>query len=168
MISDSSRKLDTVNFISSFTGQSSQLSVFSTSHTPNCISQSDHSVDHPILPSATPPSTLHKLPLLQQVSAFVGDELIIVMVTAVVVLLGFVAVCCSLWRHGNSGSTNQSGFSFHVPSAASSTPQPLPPILMSTPSATPPGSSPKQPHHRAAASAFTPTNNSPHYTLYNQ
>ena len=169
MISDSSPKLDTVNFISSLTGQSSQLSVYSTSHTRNCISQSDHLVDHSILPSATPPSTLHKVPLLQHVSALVGEEVIVVMVTAIVVLLGFVAVCCSLWRHGNSGSTNQSGFSFHVPSAASSTPQPLPPILMSTPSATPPGSSPRQPHHRAAtASAFTPTNNSPHYTLYNQ
>ena len=165
MISDSSLKLHTVNFISSLTRQSSQLSVYS-SHTSDCISQSDHSV----LPSATPPSTLHKIPLLQYASSLVGEEVIVVMVTAVVVLLGFVAVCCSLWRHGNSGSTNQSGFSFHVPSTGSSTPQPLPPILMSTPSATPPGSSPRQPHHRAAAaaSAFTPTNNSPHYTLYNQ
>ena len=168
VITDSSPKLDTVNFISSLTGQSSQLSVFYTSHTPNCISQSDHSVDNSILPSATPPSTLHKVPLLQQVSAVVGKDVIVVMVTGIVVLLGFVAVCCSLWRHGNSSLANQSGFSFHVPSAASSTPQPLPPILMSTPSATPPGSSPRQPHHRVAASAFTPTNNSPHYTLYNQ
>lgn len=164
MISDSSPKLDTVNFISSLTGQSSQVSVLSTSHTQNCVSQSDHSVDG--LVSATP-STLHKVPLLQQVSAVVGEKLIVVMVTGIVVLLGFIAVCCSLWRHGNTGSTNQGGFSFHMPSPPTSTPQPLPPILMSSPSATPPGSSPKQPHQRSA-SAFTPTNNSPHYTLYNQ
>ena len=159
MISDSSLKLHIVNFISSLTKQSSQLFVYS-SHTPECITQSDHSV----LPSATPPSTLHKIPLLQHVSALVREEVIVV---TVMVLLGFVAVCCSLWCHGNSGSTNQSGFSFHIPSTASSTPQPLPPILMSTLSTTPPGSSPRQPHHRAAASTFTPTNNSPHYTVSN-
>jgi len=164
VISDSSPKLDTVHFISALTGQSSQLTVLSTSPTPNCVSQSGHSVDNSVLPSAAP-SSLHKLPLLQQVSAVLGQEMIVVMVTAIVVLLGFVAVCCSLWRHGDSGSTSQTGFSIHMQPTASSTPQPLPPILMS-PSSTPPGSSPRQPHHRT--SAFTPTNNSPHYTLYNQ
>lgn len=162
---DQSAKLNTVHFISSLTGQSTHLSVLSASHTPNCVSQSDHSVDDSVTP--TPPSTLHKIPLLQQVSAIMGEELFVVMVTAIVVLLGFIAVCCSLWRHGNRGSTNQNGFSFHMQSPTSSTPQPLPPILMPSPSATPPGSSPRQPHQRAA-SAFTPTNNSPHYSLYNQ
>lgn len=150
--SDSSPKLDTVHFISSLTGQSSQLTVFYTSPTPNCVSQS-------------PSSTLHKVPVLQQVSTMLGEEVIVVMVTVIVVLLGFVAVCCSLWRHGNSGSTSHTGFLFHMQSAASPTPQPLPSILMSS-SGTPPGSSPRQSHHRT--SAFTPTNNSPHYTPYNQ
>ena len=164
VISESSPKLVMVNFISLLTGQSSQLTVMSSSHGANCISQSQHSADG--LPSATPPTMLHKVPILQQVSAFVGDEIIVIMVTGIVVLLGFLAVCCSLWRHGNSGSTNQSGFSSHIPSATSSTPQPLPPILMST-SSTCPGTSPRQPHQRST-SAFTPTNNSPHYTLYNQ
>ena len=166
VISESSPKLVTVNFISLLTGQSSQLTVMSSSHGANCVSQSQHSADNLI--SATPPTMLHKVPILQQVSTFVGDEMIVVMVTGIVVLLGFLAVCCSLWRHGNSSSTNQSGFSSHVPSATSSTPQPLPPVLMTTPSSTAcPGTSPRQPHQRAA-SAFTPTNNSPHYTLYNQ
>lgn len=167
VISDSSPKLDTVHFISLLTGQSSELSVLCTSHTSSCVSQSDHSVDDSILPSATPSSTLHKIPLLQQVSAVLGEELIVVMVTGIAVLIGFVAVCCSLWRHGNRGSANQSGFSFYMPSPANSTSQPLPPILMSPASSTPPGSSPRQsPHSRV--SAFTPTNNSPHYTLYKQ
>ena len=166
VISDSSPKLDTVHFISLLTGQSSQLTVLYTSSTPNCVSQSDHLRDTSMLPSATPPSTLHKVPVLQQLSTVLGEEMIVVMVTVIVVLLGFVAVCCSLWRHGNGGSTSQTGFSFHMQSASSPTPQPLPPILMSSPNGTPPGSSPRQPHPRT--SAFTPTNNSPHYTLYNQ
>ena len=158
---DPSPKLDTVHFISTLTGQSSQLSVLSFSPSSDCASQSDQSVDDTV--SATPPSTL--IPLLQQVTAVVGAELIVVMVTAIVVLLGSVAVCCSLWRHGNSGSTNQGGFSYHM-SSASSTPRPLPPFLVSSPTTTPPGSSPRQPHQRSG-SAFTPTNNSPHYSLNN-
>ena len=118
---DPSPKLDTVHFISTLTGQSSQLSVLSFSPSSDCASQSDQSVHDTV--SATPPSTL--IPLLQQVTAVVGAELIVVMVTAIVVLLGSVAVCCSLWRHGNSGSTNQGGFSYHM-SSASSTPSTTP------------------------------------------
>lgn len=161
----SSPKLNTiVHFISSLTGQSSVLSVLSTSHTPDCVSQSDHSVSDSNSPSAaTPPSQLHKVPLVHQLSAILGEELIVVIVTGLVVLVGFVAVCCSLWRHGNTGSSNQTGFSFHIPSADSSTPQSLPPILMSS-SNTPPGSSPQQLQFRGG-SAFTPTNNSSHCTL---
>lgn len=158
---DPTPKLDTVHFISTLTGQSSQLSVLSFIHTSDCTSQSDHSMDDSV--SATPPSTL--VPLLQQVTAVMGKELIVVMVTAIVVLLGSVVVCCSLWRHGNSNSTNPGGFLYHM-SSASSTPRPLPPFLMSPPTTTPPGTSPRQPHQRSG-SAFTPTNNSPHYSLNN-
>ncbi|XP_065903533.1 nuclear pore membrane glycoprotein 210-like isoform X3 [Dysidea avara] len=144
---------------SSLTGQSVQLSVMSPSS--SCASQSDLPVYVSPSPSATPTSELHKLTFLQEILTILGEEMVVVMVTLLVVLLGFVGICCSLWRHGNSSSANQDGFSSHIPSDSSPAGQPLPPLLMSQGTPSPR----QQPHQRA--SAFTPTNNSPHYTLYN-
>jgi len=149
-----------LHFTSSLTGQSVQLSVISPS--PSCASQSDLLVHESPSPSATPTTELHKLTFLQEILTILGEELVVVMVTLLVVLIGFVGVCCSLWRHGNSSSANQDGFSSHIPADSSPVGQPLPPVLMSQGTPSPH----QQPHQRP--SAFTPTNNSPHYTLYNQ
>ena len=148
-----------LHFTSSLTDQSVQLSV--TSPSSSCASQSELPVYVPPTPSATPTSELHKLTFLQEILTALGEELVVVMVTLLVVLLGFLAVCCALWRHGNSSSANQDGFSSHIPSDSSPVGQPLPPVLMSQGTPSPR----QQPHQRP--SAFTPTNNSPHYTLYN-
>ena len=148
-----------LHFTSSLTGQSVQLSVVSPSS--SCASQSDLPIYVSPSPSATPTSELHKWTFLREIQTILGEELVVVMVTLLVVFLGFIVVCCSLWRHGNSSSANQDGFSSHIPSDSSPAVQPLPPVLMSQGTPSPH----QQPRQRP--SAFTPTNNSPHYTLYN-